>query len=151
MNIRLIIIGLLIPSIVSSDVTVAKLFSAAEFRYGLPKGVLAAIAQVESGTNVTAIKISDGFDKKTSYGLMQIKLDTANFIGPNINAQQLMDPEININRAAAYLKWLLNRSGHDLALALSCYNAGPNSLTCRSKLYSQYVGLVLNAWASANR
>lgn len=105
-----------------------------------------------------------------SYGLMQLQLDTAHLVqrikaGKNVvflkkgqklpkttkaieyyvDGHDLLNPEINIDYGAAYLAWLLKNSKNDVALALTCWNVGPNSKICKGKrYYGEYVGKVLN-------
>ena len=137
-----------------------KMVDGAEVKYGIPHGLLSALVEVESRWNVKAKVLKDGVSGHTSYGLTQIQLDSALFIQRKkaesngykitkknrITAQELMIPEVNIDYGAAYLKWLLVRHKNNAAWALSCFNAGPNSGICKAKKYSNYVGLILNAY-----
>jgi hypothetical protein len=132
----------------------------AEVKYGIPHGLLSALIEVESKWNVKAKVLKDGVSRHTSFGLTQIQLDSALFVQRKkaesngykitrknkVTAKELMIPEINIDYGAAYLKWLLVRHKNNVAWALSCYNAGPGSGICKAKKYSNYVGLILNAY-----
>ena len=87
-------------------------FRAAETRYGLPTGLLSAVAQAESGGDVTARSPAGAI------GLMQLMPATAAALGvdPN-NAVQAVDG------AARLLRGHLQRFG-SIPLALAAYNAG---------------------------
>lgn len=133
---------------------------AAEIKYELPKGIMQALIKTESNFNYKAFVAHDGSSNLPSYGLAQIQLDAAHLVqrikarenGVRLNKKdlitpkRLMNPETNVEYAAAYLRWILNNHKNNIALSLSCYNAGVNSSICKNKKYSPYVGLVLNAW-----
>lgn len=59
-----------------------------------------------------------------SYGVCQVKMDTAKTIIPTVTEKELMNPEINIYVAAKYLKRHLNTYEGDEQKALSRYNGG---------------------------
>jgi soluble lytic murein transglycosylase-like protein len=136
------------------------MIKAAEIKYNLPEGILKALVKVESSFNHKALVRNDGTSGRTSYGLTQIQLDGARLVQrikakeedislkkrDLITPKKLMNPETNIEFGAAYLKWLLDEHEDNVAWALSCYNAGPNSHICKSRKYSPYVGSILNAW-----
>lgn len=124
---------------------IPNMVKAAEIKYELPDGLLDAVKHVESSGNHRAIVKKDGKSGKTSYGLFQIQYASAKTVGYKGAASALMDPEVNIEYGAKYLKWLLDTHGNNVAWALSCWNYGPNSTVCKTKKYSPYVGLVLNA------
>jgi peptidoglycan DL-endopeptidase CwlO len=88
-------------------------FAAAEQKYGLPAGMLAAVAQQESGGNTQAVS-SCG-----AQGLMQLMPSTAAGIGVNA-----FDPDQAINAAAGILSRNLNDFNNSVPLALAAYNAG---------------------------
>lgn len=166
-----IILGVLIGSISqandSMELQLDNLVKAAEIKYALPTGLLAAVIKVESAGNHKAHNKDDGTlgqkgkgMKIPSYGLMQMQLASARFVqklkasqsgtrlraNDLINPKQLMIPETNVEYGAAYMKWLLNKSNGNVALAVTCYNAGPNSSFCKNKkYYGEYVGKILNA------
>lgn len=123
-----------------------ELLIATEINLDLPKGILKAISKVESNHNNKAFVKHDGSSAHASYGLLQIQLASARQMGFKGKPKDLLKPEVNIKYGGAYLKWLLDLTRNDYAKALTCYNAGPYSKQCRSKKYSSYVGLILNAW-----
>lgn len=93
-----------------------ELFADATARYRLPAGLLAAVAQVESGGNPRAVSPAG------AQGLMQIMPATARSLGVDpMNVQQA------ISGAARLLREGLDRFS-SLDLALASYNAGPGAV-----------------------
>jgi soluble lytic murein transglycosylase len=77
------------------------------------------------------------FDPRTSpagaLGLMQIEPATAEFLaqrsgGVSFTISDLSRPDVNIAYGAYYLRYLLNRYGHDETLALAAYNGGETNV-----------------------
>jgi soluble lytic murein transglycosylase-like protein len=101
---------------VVSGVPYADLFNAAAAKYGLPAGLLAAVARAESGFNPSARSPAGAL------GLMQFMPATASGMGVNP-----MDPASAIDGAARYLRQNLDRFG-SIPLALAAYNAGPGAV-----------------------
>lgn len=91
-------------------------FAAAEAQYQLPSGLLAAVAQQESGGNPTAVSPAG------AQGLMQLMPSTA--AGQGVNA---FDPSQAIPAAARILAGNLSRFG-SVELALAAYNAGAGAV-----------------------
>lgn len=89
----------------------------AETRYRLPRGLLAALVQVESG----------GFPHRISFagamGPGQLMPDTARELGVN----DPFDTAENVDGAGRLLAGHLRRF-HDLRLAVAAYNAGPGAV-----------------------
>jgi cell wall-associated NlpC family hydrolase len=94
----------------------AGLFVQNETRYQLPKGLLAAVAQTESGGNPTAVSPAG------AQGLMQLMPGTAKGLGVNpwVPAQAV--------QGAAQLLSTYLRSYGSVPLALAAYNAGPGAV-----------------------
>lgn len=92
-------------------------FEAASRATGVPIGLLAAIARVESGFRVNA-RGSSG-----EIGLMQLMPSTARGLGVNP-----WDPAQNVMGGARYIAAQLRRFG-DIRLALAAYNAGPGRVS----------------------
>ncbi len=76
--------------------------------------LLRAVIVVESGFNSRAVS------KRGAVGLMQLMPATATRFG----ASNRYDPRENVHAGARYLKFLMDRFGQDLRLALAAYNAG---------------------------
>ena len=80
--------------------------------------LLRAVIIVESGFNPRAVS------KKGALGLMQLMPATAQRFG----AFNALDPRQNITAGARYLRFLMDRFGHDVRLALAAYNAGEEAV-----------------------
>ena len=80
--------------------------------------LLRAVIVVESGFNSHAVS------KRGAIGLMQLMPATATRFG----AANPYDPRENVSAGARYLKFLLDRFGHDVRLALAAYNAGEQAV-----------------------
>jgi cell wall-associated NlpC family hydrolase len=91
----------------------AGLFQAATQRYGLPDGLLQAVAKAESGFNAGAVSPAGAL------GLMQIMPATARGLGVDP-----LDPTQAVDGAARLLSQNLQRFG-TVDLAVAAYNAGP--------------------------
>jgi len=94
----------------------SSLFAAATGRYGLPDGLLAAVAQAESAGNPSAVSHAG------ARGLMQIMPGTARELRVNPD-----DPAQAVDGAARLLSDHLKSFG-SLDLALAAYNAGPGAV-----------------------
>jgi soluble lytic murein transglycosylase-like protein len=89
----------------------------------------ALAAAVEANLLRAVIVVESGFDsravsKRGAVGLMQLMPATASRFG----AANCFDPGENVHAGARYLKFLMNRFGQDLALALAAYNAGEDAV-----------------------
>lgn len=93
-------------------------FAAAEARFHLPNGLLAAVAQQESGGNARAVSPAG------AQGLMQLMPATATGLGVDA-----FDPAQAIPAAAQILAGNLHRFNGSLSLALAAYNAGAGAVT----------------------
>jgi soluble lytic murein transglycosylase-like protein len=80
--------------------------------------LLRAVIVVESGFNSRAVS------KRGAMGLMQLMPATASRFG----ASNPYDPRENVHAGARYLKFLINRFGQDIRLALAAYNAGEEAV-----------------------
>ena len=84
--------------------------------------LIASIINTESGFNKKAKS------NKGAIGLMQIKIETANYLNQldkqeNITEDELFNPVINIEYGCKYLNYLLKKF-EDTNTALAAYNAG---------------------------
>lgn len=59
-----------------------------------------------------------------SYGICQIKYETAKMLGYSGHAKGLMNPSTNAKWAASYLKYQKERYEYDWCKAVAAYNAG---------------------------
>jgi len=84
----------------------------------VPPNLLRAVIVVESGFNSRALS------KRGAVGLMQLMPATASRFG----VSNLYDPKENVHAGAQYLKFLMDRFGHNLMLALAAYNAGEQAV-----------------------
>jgi len=80
--------------------------------------LLRAVIVVESGFNSRAVS------KRGAVGLMQLMPATASRFG----VSNPYDPRENVHAGARYLKFLINRFGQDVRLALAAYNAGEEAV-----------------------
>jgi soluble lytic murein transglycosylase-like protein len=80
--------------------------------------LLRAVIVVESGFNSHAVS------KRGAVGLMQLMPVTASRFG----VSNLYDPKENVHAGAQYLKFLMNRFGQNIRLALAAYNAGEDAV-----------------------
>lgn len=95
----------------------AKEIALAARNHGIDALLLTAIVKTESRFDANAVS------PRGAVGLMQIKPDLS-----QDDAQLLLDPALNLERGAAYLRSMLDQFGGDLRLALAAYNAGPNAV-----------------------
>lgn len=89
--------------------------------YGIPGSLLLAICTHESGLKNI---ISPNDHGSPSYGVCQIKENTAKLLGFTVDIKKLMDPKTNITIAAKYLRKQLDRYDGDWCMATAAYNAG---------------------------
>lgn len=80
--------------------------------------LLRAVIVVESGFNSRAVS------KRGAVGLMQLMPATATRFG----VSNPYDPRENVHAGAHYLKFLIDRFGQNIRLALAAYNAGEDAV-----------------------
>ena len=80
--------------------------------------LLRAVIVVESGFNARAVS------KRGAVGLMQLMPATATRFG----VSNPYDPRENVHAGARYLKFLIDRFGQNVRLALAAYNAGEEAV-----------------------
>jgi len=83
--------------------------------------LLLAICSHESGLH-NIVTEHDG--NSSTYGVCQIKLETATMLGYKGSWYNLMIPEVNIKWAAYYVKYQESRYGDDWCKIVSAYNSG---------------------------
>jgi soluble lytic murein transglycosylase-like protein len=84
----------------------------------LEPNLLRAVIVVESGFNSHAVS------KRGAVGLMQLMPAT----GSRFGVSNLYDPRENVHGGARYLKFLIDRFGQNIRLALAAYNAGEEAV-----------------------
>lgn len=109
----------------------------AAYIHALPPSIMAALCDVESNHRPNVINLQDG--GSPSYGLCQIKLETARDIGFEGEADSLMNPAINAYYAAKYLRLQLDRYDGNLKKAVAAYNRGHFSSNNPNKVYTDKV------------
>lgn len=87
-------------------------------RYGVPERLVHSVIKVESQFNPRAVSV------KGAQGLMQLMPATASQLGVNNS----FDPRQNIDGGVRHLRWLIDRFGNNLPLALAAYNAGEKAV-----------------------
>jgi soluble lytic murein transglycosylase-like protein len=90
----------------------------AAFAAAVEPNLLRAVIVVESGFNSRAVS------KRGAVGLMQLMPATASRFG----VSNPYDARENVHAGARYLKFLIDRFGHDVRLALAAYNAGEDAV-----------------------
>ena len=99
--------------------------------YGVPPERIRAIIIAESSGNLNVPPHLD-LDGGSSYGLMQIRLDTARDLDPSLKKlsddqviAKLEDPDYNIHLGTQYYADILADNGGDMTRASAEYNGGP--------------------------
>lgn len=101
-------------------------------KHGLDWKMLKAIALNES-----SLGKNKGYEPKGgTFGLMQIKLSTAQDYYPNLTAKDMYDDEIQVMSASAFLSDLLKRTNKDVQKAVMSYNQGLGN-TLKGKTYAE--------------
>lgn len=103
--------------------------------FGLPSGLLSSVCFIESRYNHSAVAHRDGHSD--SYGMCQVKYETAKHLGFKGTRKDLMEPKNNIYYAGKYLKIQLERY-NNIERALVGYNRG-NSIGLKRSVYSDKV------------
>jgi hypothetical protein len=101
----------------------------------LPKHFVAAIITRENELWNPNAKTYEANVDDYSYGLMQVRCDTARFLGFTGDCDDLLDPDTGINYGIAYLQYQLQRycgtskcTPEQLICVFSSYNAGTCNL-----------------------
>src|SRR5580698_3690202 len=95
-----------------------KLVTEAAERHNVDPALVRAVIETESNWNSTA------YSRKGAGGLMQLIPTTAQRYG----ADDVFNPQQNIDAGVRHLKWLLERYNGNLDLALAAYNAGEGAV-----------------------
>lgn len=99
---------------------------------GVNPNLVKAIIQAESSGNPNAIHIDK--DGQSSYGLMQVRSDTAKLYDSGLRGltdaqigEKLKNPDYNIKIGTAYLQDLAAKYNGDLNKVIAAYNGGPGA------------------------
>ncbi len=113
---------------VQKHTTVVKAITKAATRVGVPVELMLSIAWVESSYRASLPPSLDG--ATPSYGVFQVKLETALWLDEVYKHKRLATPErlsntyINSFYAAKYIKLLLKRYNGNVEMAIDAYNKG---------------------------
>jgi hypothetical protein len=121
---------------------VGPLISGAEVRYRLPRGLLTAIIQVESGGRPHRISSAGAM------GIAQLMPDTARRLG----VTDPFDSVANVDGAARLMAQHLAHF-HNLRFAIAAYHAGPAAVRYgvpRNGITPEYVARVMRAYAATS-
>lgn len=91
-------------------------------RYGVDSLLLASVVEAESGFRADAVS------KKGALGLMQLMPLHFSPADPAIPSVDPLDPAVNLDFGARYLRDLRRRYDGNLELALAAYHAGPGTI-----------------------
>lgn len=98
----------------------------------LAESVLRAAREegVEPRLALALVHVESRFDPQAvgpagAVGLAQVMSSTARGMDPEVERQDLVDPETNARLGMRYLRGLIDRYGGDRRLALTAYNRGP--------------------------
>lgn len=83
--------------------------------------LLLAICMHETGLKNVKVPHDGG---SPTFGVCQVKYDTAKMLGYTGKAEGLMVPKENVKWAAKYLKYQLDRYDNDHCKSVAAYNAG---------------------------
>lgn len=95
-----------------------KLVREAADRHNVDPALVRAVVETESNWNPSA------YSRKGAGGLMQLIPTTAHRYGAN----DVFNPQQNVDAGVRHLKWLLERYNGNLDLALAAYNAGEGAV-----------------------
>ncbi|HWP44008.1 MAG TPA: lytic transglycosylase domain-containing protein [Blastocatellia bacterium] len=137
----------------SGNAAIDSLVYEAAAQHGLDPCLIFSVMRAESGFNRMAVSV------KGASGLMQLMPATAARFG----VRNIFDPRENIFGGTKYLRWLLDRFGGDVRLALAGYNAGEGAVEFYGHrippfletqnyvrlIYSRYSGIHAGAAAEA--
>ena len=101
--------------------TLAVLFIINSLQFNLPEGLLSSLCFVESRHIASTVHENDG--PSHSYGVCQVKLETAKSLGFKGTEQELLFPVNNIYYAAKYLSKQILRY-NNVTKGIVAYNRG---------------------------
>jgi soluble lytic murein transglycosylase-like protein len=135
----------MLGAVVLSMTTLDPIIMETSARYGIDPALIKAHIKAESNWDVNASRF-EAHKTDASWGLMQLMLATAREIlgKPDLTTTQLIQPRINIDAGAKYLRKQLDRYGGNIKSAIAAYNAGSARFDKNGKYVNQsYVDKVL--------
>jgi len=124
-------------------ISLASLFIATSVQFNLPPGLLSSICHIETKHDISLIHYNDG--SSPSYGICQIKLSTAQWLGFTGDEKELMKPAVNIHYAGKYLAKNIKRYNGHTEKAVIAYNQGHVGASLRTsysvKVFNQWRGI----------
>jgi soluble lytic murein transglycosylase-like protein len=107
----------------------------------VPGAILMAICMHETGLKNITVQEDGG---SPSYGLCQVKSDTAEMLGYEGKPEGLKNAKENIKWAAKYLRYQLDRYDGDMCKAVSAYNAGKYNESKKMPGYPRNLKYIVN-------
>ncbi len=120
--------------------TLTAIFTTVTLQLGLPPNLLSSLCFVETRHVTHAIHLNDG--KGHSFGVCQIKINSARLMGFKGTEEQLMDPKVNIYYAGKYLKHQMKRYKGSIQKAVIAYNMG----SAKALTSTKYQARVFEYW-----
>lgn len=121
------------------------------YKYSVEPALIKATIKVESNWDVNASRYEASM-KDTSWGLMQVLLNTGRYIlkNPKLTISQLIQPKMNIEAGTAYLAYQLKRYRGSILDAIAAYNAGSAKQNPITRIYSNqgYVNKVYSNYVT---
>lgn len=116
---------------------------AAALSVGVDPNLLLSLCFVES-SHRNVVSPIDG--KSASYGVCQLKLNTARLFNKHIHPSDLLNPQVNARISALYLKKQINRYKGNIERAVAAYNSGTTRFDNNGAIKNiKYVAKVFNA------
>jgi soluble lytic murein transglycosylase-like protein len=106
------------PNLLARAAQYDSIIEGAAAKTALEANLLRAVIVVESGFNSRAVS------RRGAVGLMQVLPAT----GSRFGVANLYDPRENVEAGASYLKFLMEKFGHNVQLVLAAYNAGEDAV-----------------------
>lgn len=108
-------------------------------RYRIPADLATAINDIALSEGIApelafrVVQLESGFNRRAvspmgAVGYAQLMPATAFEMDPSLDYQDLFDRDTNLRLGFRYLRWLIDRYGGDLRLALLAYNRGPGTV-----------------------